>query len=34
MTRAGQHIFDGGEQFPSLEFDTVAHGRIYKKQPS
>jgi hypothetical protein len=28
MARAGQHILDSGQQFPTLEFDTVDHGRI------
>jgi hypothetical protein len=28
MARAGTHILDSGEAFPTLEMSTVKHGRI------
>ena len=28
MARAGTHILDSGDAFPSLEMSTVKHGRI------
>ena len=28
MARAGTHILDSGDTFPTLEMSTVAHGRI------
>ena len=28
MARAGTHILDSGETFPTLEMSTVTHGRI------
>lgn len=28
MARAGTHILDSGEDFPTLEMSTVKHGRI------
>lgn len=28
MARAGSDILDGGQTFPTLGMDTVAHGRV------
>jgi hypothetical protein len=28
VARAGSSILDSGDRFPTLEFDTVQHGRI------
>jgi len=28
MARAGTHILDGGDKFPTLEMSTVKHGHI------